>query len=941
MATTLLATKLYVPPARQKLVSRLRLVEQVQAGLNGKLTLVSAPAGFGKSTLLSECAANCGRPVAWVSLDQGDNNPTRFLAYVLAALQRIAGGVGENLMAALQASEPPAIDGLLTTLVNELAGIEFPFILVLDDYHVISDERVHRALIFVLENQPPQMHMVISGRADPPWPLARLRARGEMTEVRVKELRFTLEEATTFLNDVMEIGLSSQDIATLELRTEGWIAGLHMAALSMRQREDASEFVRSFSASHRFILDYLVEEVLDQQPLAVQDFLLKSSVLERMSAPLCDALLEGNVVYELSSTGSEEVKQAPVAVEHTSQTVLSYLEEANLFVIPLDDERSWYRYHHLFSDLLRSRLQQLRPELVGRLHRRASQWYQRQSYVQEAIDHAIAGKDYERAAWLVEQHALQFIIESKLVTLSGWLESLPKEVTRQRPWLCVYHAWVRYWMGMRDQVAECLQSARRALEHLSLPGGVAGVKDVQRASLSEAQRRLVTGCIAAIQSYDEFTSLDLEGVIQSAQQALDLLPEEHYMSSLAALSLGEAYSTLGDHRAAIQAYQRAITIACRNDYRSLSVSITCFLGIEQARKGDLKAAYDTFQQAVSLGIGPGGDQLLAAGFPTVQAGQVAREWNDLQAANRYIRQGVDLCAQWGHPDFLTDAYIALIRLQLAQRDLEGASQTLDKANRLTEWVDPDPSTICLLDECRLRYWMWRGDLGAANHWLELGRARRPNELKYYHDLLELINQAWVLVSCGIRQSRKNYLHEAQDLVNWLLSALGDEQWFGERIKISLLQAQIQAHVDEPDRARITLLEALRLAEPGGYVRIFLEAGKPVQELLRQVVAKRIAHGYPEKLIQAFQWEEKQYREPGFSAVEAGVSQPSDGLVEPLTERELEVLLMLDTRLTSTEIAAELYISVSTVRTHIKNIYGKLDVHRRLEAVDKARQLGLL
>jgi len=459
MSTPLLTTKLYIPPVRPdpstglraRLVSRPRLTERLNAGLHRKLTLISAPAGFGKTTLLSEWASQRvgesadGRPVAWLSLDEGDNDPARFWAYLIAALQTIHEGIGEAALEALVSPQPPHVEALLTGLINEIAEIPDLSALVLDDFHVITDQRVNDEVTFFLDSMPPQMHLILSSRADPPWPLARLRARREMTELRTNDLRFTPKEAAAFLNEVMRLDLSPEDVAALEDRTEGWIAGLQMAALSMRGREDVSGFIRAFTGSHRFILDYLVEEVLEQQSPAIQEFLLKTCILERMTGPLCDAVTGGT----------------------DSQTILTQLEQANLFLVPLDDEWRWYCYHRLFSELLRNQLALIHPEQAPVLHQRASEWFEGESFTEETIAHAFAARDYERVAHLVEKYARDMLHQSKYNVLSSWIEALPDELVQNRPWLCVYQSWTRHWAGMREGGEDCLKNAERVLNSLT------------------------------------------------------------------------------------------------------------------------------------------------------------------------------------------------------------------------------------------------------------------------------------------------------------------------------------------------------------------------------------------------------------------------------------------------------------------------------------------
>jgi LuxR family maltose regulon positive regulatory protein len=509
MATPLLKTKLYIPAVRPKLVPRPCLIERLDEGIrSARLTLISAPAGFGKTTLLSEWIHSrlgsekrgrsagsmkarasdypstlySGRSVpafgfSWLSLDAGDNDPTRFWTYVIAALQTVYPDVGRGALTALHASQPRSlpVELLLTGLINEVAAESDPLVLVLDDFHLIDSPQVHEGIVFLLDHLPDQgMHVVFSGRADPPWPLARRRARGEMTELRASDLRFTPQEAAAFLNDVIGLGLSVEDVAALDARTEGWIAGLQLAALSMRGSRDVSAFVSAFSGSHRLILDYLVEEVLDRQSAAIQAFLLQTSILGRMTASLCDEVMDRQQI----GTGS--------------QKTLEYLEQANLFVVPLDSERRWYRYHHLFAELLRGRLHQSQPDLVPVLHRRASRWYEAQGLIDGAIGHALGAGEKERAADLVEGNGLQMVVRSECSTLAKWLEALPEELVRKRPWLCVCHAWARYYVGPREQVEPRLQDAEQALR---------GMARAETSALTKVERQYAAGHIAALRAY--------------------------------------------------------------------------------------------------------------------------------------------------------------------------------------------------------------------------------------------------------------------------------------------------------------------------------------------------------------------------------------------------------------------------------------------------------
>jgi len=904
---TLLQTKLYIPPTRPELVSRPRLIERLNEGtLSGrKLTLISAPAGFGKTTLVIEWTQNSDQPIAWLTLDEGDNDPVRFWAYFIAALQTIYEGIGEAALTAFKSRRPPPIEMLIADIINEIATIPDPstrsstprFFLVIDDFHLITNHQINETLAFLLDNLPPKMHLILSCRADPTIPLARLRSSGQMTEIRSVDLRFTTDEADAFLNDVMGLGLSTEEIIALDQRVEGWIAGLQMAALSMRGRKDVSGFIKSFSGSHRFVLDYLVEEVLNQQSSDIREFLLMTSILERMTAPLCNA----------------------VADRDDSQEVLTQLSRDNLFLIHLDDDRRWHRYHHLFADLLRSRVEQTQPDMLPVLHHRASDWYESAELVEEAVTHAMAGEAYERATSLVEKNAMQMIIDGKHPAVSRWLEALPDELVRTQPWLCVYRAWIRYWVGMREQLEDCLQDAERALAGTPLP--------------SEAEGQHIAGYIAAIRASNALSNEEILRALEMAQKAVELLPEGDYMRSLVGITLGAALASQGNVVEAQRAYAEASASAQKCSYRTLSVSATCYLGMTQTKQARLHEAFGTYREALELANEPGGQQLPIAGFPMVKLGDLSREWNDLDAASYDLTKGVEACAQWGQADFLADGYVALTRLQLAQGNLRGASNTLRKGERLAQRAKVDNFIICWLDECRLRLWLSEGNLAAADRWAQASGLRVDSELSYHHDLHH-INLARVLVAQGVQQPSGTCLDEALGLLARLLVAAEKAGWIHEQIKILILQALALKVGGDIEETLTALTHALTLAEPGGYVRTFIDEGIPMSKLLRQAVSRGIAVGYAGKLLAALEGETEDK-----SRVMEKTS--SSSIIESLSKRELEIMRLLTTHLSSTEIAGELVISTNTVRSHIKRIYGKLNVHSRRDAVRRAEELELL
>ncbi len=987
MSSALLRTKLYVPPVRPELVSRRRLIERLDEGLHQgrRLTLVSAPAGFGKTTLLSEWI-NAGvgsreyrvgskehtseRPptpysllptpfFSWLSLDEGDNDPLRFWDYALTALRTIPyfceSGVGESALSMLQSPQPPPVETLLVELINDIAEAatadppgarpEQRTILVLDDLHVITNSQVHEGLAFLLDNLPPSLHLVIATRSDPPLPLSRLRGRGQLTEVNAAELRFTPEEATAFLNQVMSLGLSPEHVAALEERTEGWIVGLQMAAhalsgtLAAEGKEEAqvSEFISAFTGSHRYVLDYLADEVLLREPEEVQAFLLQTSILDRLCGPLCDAV-----------TGRDN-----------GQAMLERLDAANLFVVPLDGDRRWYRYHGLFAELLRKRLGQqkgtrgadaaLAPQdarrSIASLHRRASEWYESAGLIEEAITHALAGQDYARAGELIEQNAIyQMINHRQEAALAEWLRALPDELVRSRPWLCVYLAWTRYWTGQRDRVEECLQAAEQGLRaaEQGLRAAEQGLRPVASSStgnLAEQDSRLVTGYIAAIRAHHALTNPEISRVIEMAGRAIEYLPEGDYMRCEAAVALGGAFWSRGDVVASQRAFTQARTTAQKSGHPLMAVPSNCYVGEQQFKRGQLHGAFATYREALEWATGPSGRLMPVASFPLIKLGDLYREWNDLEAANRDVTRGVELCQQLGQADILGEAYVALARLQRAQGDVQGVRDCLRKADQIAQRVKIDPWIGTWIDECRLRLWLSTGNLAAALSWVQERGLSIDGALSYQHDLHHIL-LARVLIAQGSADSRGRGLGDALKLLARLLEAAEKAGWVNEQIQILILRSLALEASGDREGALAALGRALTLAEPAGHVRTFVEEGVPMARLLHQAAARGNRPDYAGRLLAAFE-----FQVADSDTVRASIKpenlEPEGELIEPLSEREIEVLALIAEGLTNREIGQQLCISLGTVKAHTSNVYGKLSVRSRTEAVARSRALGIL
>lgn len=882
MSTPVLATKLYTPRPRPRVVLRPHLIERLNEGLHCKLTLISAPAGFGKTTLVSAWVAGCERPAAWLSLDEGDNDLPRFLTYLVAALRTIEARLGEGIWGVLQAPQPLSIETILTTLLNEIAAIADNFVLVLDDYHVLDAKPVDNALTFLLEHLPPQMHLVIATREDPHLPLARLRTRCQLTELRAADLRFTAAEVAAFLNQVMGLNLSAEDIAALETRTEGWIAGLQLAALSMQgyASRDTASFIKSFTGSHHFVLDYLVEEVLQQQSADVQTFLLRTSILDRMCGPLCDAVL-----LDRSAPGQE---------------TLEYLDRANLFIVPLDNERRWYRYHHLFRELLRQRLQQ--RDSLNDLHKRASQWYEDNALESEAFHHAAAAHDIERAERLIERGRMPLYSLGVTTAILDWLDSLPKTTLDARPWLWVKSATSTLMAGRTTGVEEKLQAAEAALAAAML-----------NADPDDTTRDLL-GQIAAIRATLALLRYQPEETIIQARRALeDLRSDNLPFRSRAIWTLGFAHELQGDRAAARQLYTEAIAISQSSGNRYYTILSTASLGRIQESETQLHQAAETYRRSLQLASDPGPPN---ASEEFIGLARIFYEWNELDAAEQYGQQSLQLARQYDRTiDRFVSSEVLLARLKLARGDVAGAAAMLAETEQSVQ---------------RYSYVQRRSEVAAAQVLLLLrqGDVAAAARLAQSHDLP--ISQARVFLAQGDAS-------KALALLAPLRRQMEARGWQDERLRTMVLEAIALHAYGAMDRAVQLLGEALALAEPGGFIRLFVDEGQPMARLLTEAAARGTMPDYTARLLAACAANRPR---PAAGAVRPA-SSAAQPLIEPLSERELEVLRLIAEGLSNQEIRERLFLALDTVKGHNRRIFDKLEVQRRTEAVARARELGLL
>ena len=873
MPDDLLQTKLHVPRLRPFLVPRPHLIKALNQGLAGKLTLISAPAGFGKTTLVSSWidtlqTENATLPplstqIAWLSLDKNDHVPARFLSYIIAALQRVDPHIGVSARSMLQASPLP-VPTLLTALLNDIAARPDPLVLVLDDYHVIDAQPIDEALAFLLDHMPPQLHLVITTREDPNLPLARLRVRGQLTAVRASDLRFDLAEAAVFLRQTMGLDLSEDNIAALEARTEGWVAGLQLASISLQGRQhDAADFIDAFTGSHRFVLDYLVEEVLHRQSESVQRFLLQTSILDRLCGPLCDAVC-------LSTDG---------------QATLEALDRANLFLIPLDNERRWYRYHHLFVEFLRQRLQQQYPNNIAEHEIRASEWYEDNGYEIEAFQHAVAANDVQRAERLVEGEGTPMHFRGAGAYVLNWLASLSKTELDASPSLWVIYASTLLFVGQHLAVEQKLQAAEAALQD----------------SGSDDKTKDLIGRIASLRATMAVIQNDVETIIAESLRAQKYLHPDNLIYRISATwALGVAYQFQGNRAAASRAFTKTISIGGDSIY---VIAATINLGNIQESDNQLTLAAKTYENSLHLAGDPP-QPIACEGF--LGLARIHYEWNELDAAEQYGQQCFQMTQQMDNVDSFVSYGIFLSRLMLARGDVPDAVTVLDEVEEFVhhnnfEFRMPsvaDAQVLALLRE---------------------GSVEKAAQLTRMHDLP--FSQARVHLAEGDSAS-------ALAILERLCQQAKDQP--DERLKVAVLQAIAYQANGELDKALQALRDALMLAEPDGFMRIFLDEGAVMAQLLSDAMAQGMMPGYVSKLLAVFEAEKQ----------ESDLPLPQ-ALIDPLSERELEVLALVAAGLKNKEIAEQLFISLNTVLYHIKNIYDKLGVRKRTLAIIKARELDLL
>lgn len=927
MADTLLPTKTITPLLRPGLLSRPQLIRSLNDALvrECKLILVTAPAGYGKTTLLVDWLHNQleDNPVStWLSLDGGDNNPVQFWVYFFSALARLPGFKGSQVIEAaltdLQSSNPPVIKVLLTELVNAVMHLAGPAILVIDDLHLITRREIHDDLLFLVENlplSPNRLQLVISSRQDPPWPIARLRSKGELLELRINDLRFDHTETSMYFKQALDIPLSSEQINSLDERLEGWIAGMQMAVLSLQGRDVIIDFIEQFSGRHRYILDYLIEEVLNQQPQEIQEFLLRTSILDRMTESLCEAVCFGE---PSAGPRSKTFPGGPAKFDSWTTNHLQQLETKNLFVIPLDDNRQWYRYHHLFADLLRQRLRVDHPGLEKKLHLRASVWYEVNQWVNEALHHALLSGEMDRAARIAEENAFTMLDTGRLADLKEWLSQVPASIQLRHPWLGIASAWVMVYAGDPEGAELKLDSVDKSTPHMD-PGSAGRV----------------AGHVDAIRAYAGWLCGDGARAVTYARSALvNLPPDDQTVRVLTLVTLASGLVQQDEILDGEKFFQEALQIAELSGNTHVRMLAVSGYGYCLTIQGRLREAEAQCQKAIEAVRGlPGGQSPAVAQVYSILS-EIHLERDEIDKGLETAQRGLHIGERWDQADTLTLNYISLGSALVRAGDLDGAKRAVERARQAGENVSSWFKLIIANQEARIM--LARGNLEAAERWVQ------TSGLSIEDDLPQPARHIYrTLVKFLLIQGR---IEEASYLLDRLIQTTG--RVGAVRLLVSCLPLKSIVLLRQGRRAEaFTILErALSLAGPEKFRISFVDAGEEIIPLLVEASLRSSASGFARDLLERMNVEQpigRLSKEHLQNTPVRSRQRVQDFLLDPLTERELDVLRWMDSSLSIPEIAEQMIVAPSTVRTHVRNIYSKLDVHNRFEAVHRAKELDLI
>ncbi|MGW8225352.1 MAG: LuxR C-terminal-related transcriptional regulator [Anaerolineales bacterium] len=889
MTAPLVVTKIKIPPLRDNRVLRPRLQSRLMDGLERNLTLISCPAGFGKTTLLSEFAAKCDRQVAWFSIDADDDDSHRFMSYLIAALDKINEGWGAALYPLLETPKPASVETILAKMINEISAEFPPFVAILDDYHLIYSPEIHQAITYLVEHQPDQMHMVIATRADPPLPLSRLRVRNQLTEIREKDLRFTSDEVDNFLNQIMRLDLNKEQIEALERRTEGWAAGLQLAAISIQDQANKERFIEDFAGSNRYILDYLGQEVLDKQDQQVRAFLLQTSILDKMTAALCEA----------------------VTLIPNCREILEQLEANHLFIQALDQDHTWYQYHRLFKEFLLKTLNIEVPGIEAELHQKASTWYEKQGVRDEAIDHALAGGDQIRASKLIESIALEKLGRSETSSLIRWMDALSDDLIDRNPALCVTQAWA---LMLRGGPLEQVEARLKIIEDRSVPDQYLGSATAVRALLASIDGRP-------------------QDSRQFSQAAMELIPEDDlFTRSLLADNLGMVYLMMGDFSGAVDYFYQAVEISQRAGNLMITVGGLCNMAGIWMLQGQLRRAWEANKKALDLATDQHGRRLPIAGKALLGLGEIAREWNDLTGAQAYLEEGLELFRIYGELGSII-SYVSLARIKEIQADFTAAQEIIDLAHDLAHKFKASQMDDELVDSFQVQLWLRMGELQRAENWIAEKQLVSFVNSRVASERFDPVWEIHTQTLARLYMSRGDY-SSAQQVTIPLLQTVNKSHRLRSVIRVLALQSVLYQFLGEKEKAMDALDQALDLGEEESFIRTFLDEGEPMARLLYEAAARGHHTNYIGKLLAEYSSEVKMN--------EAGIlGSDHSELVEPLSGREIEVLELIAEGKSNQEIAGMLHISLSTVKGHTSNIYGKLNVRSRVQSVARARELGII
>lgn len=903
MVVPLLSTKLFIPQPRPNLVRRPRLNERLNQKITSHLILISAPAGFGKSTLLCDWIKDVEYPVAWVSLDDSDNDLVRFFSYFITAIRNIFPEVGENALTALLSLQNTTIEEVLISLINDIVLQNTAMIMILDDYHVIESTEIDKALTFLLDHLPPKMCLVIATRVTPSLPLSRFRAGNQMTEIRADDLRFTPTEITDFFQEIINRELEMTEVLALESHTEGWIVGLQLAAISIRQLKENAQvasFIKNFTGSHRYILDYLTDEVLQQCSPESLDFLLKTSILGRMCGSLCDAITGKN-------DGGDQ---------------LITLDEANMFLVPLDNQRNWFRYHHLFSDLLQQRLRTSQPKVIAELHEKASVWYEKHHYINEALDHAIKANRFDRAAWLVAENAQNFLVRGEVKTIADWFSVLPAELILANPRLCIDQAWLYYFTHQPEEIEPFLLKAQDELSRSE--------------QLSPEKVFKWEGEVMALRAWAKRCCGEYAASIKLSEKALERLSEdEMFVRCLNILSMADALCAVGETSKAAQAIEDCVC-SCKKAGSPLGVVAGAYdLAVLLMRQGYLEQAKKTLVQALHWAEEQGVNQLPGIAPLHIGLGDILREQNQIIDAERHLRMGLKL-AELGYHTILGNGYLSLAHLKYTVGDISAAQETLQLAETATQNWDTS-EIIALLSSHRVHLWLdpIHGDPEAAYRWAKEYYQNTKGQKTNVETDLSIIIDLLTIARINLHQLRKNNgsVHQSLDHLEKLQHILKTNKLWGYLIESQVLESLVYQTNQQTNKAVEVIEEALGSGLERGYFRVFIDEGPAMKNLLYEAVQRGTHNQYASTLLTSMDSNEvEQHEQP---------ETQRSGLIQPLSKREVEVLYHIADGKTNQEVSQALVLSLNTVKGHTRKIYQKLSVNNRTQAVAKARSLGIL